>query len=190
MHPLFRGLPQREIEQLIAACERKTFEKDDLILGKMSGAKGLFCCLMGWRKYTLSTKDMTKCLKSYKRWNYRIFKLSSFLGVSKSEGKEELVAVRAAERCEVLVMPFSVLTRLWDDPNVHDYLLAQACIRLKDVYVSLAEQVKQARKFGDSTSFVVPVQDLMVRDVVTLPPTATVQEAAKKWRRLILVRSL
>ncbi|EMT46766.1 DUF294 nucleotidyltransferase-like domain-containing protein [Anoxybacillus flavithermus] len=181
MHPLFSGLPKEEIDRLIAICERKTFEKDDAILGKNERRKGLVLLLDGVAEVYVEHEGYDEVLEVVQKGGLIGFSsLADFLGVSKGEGKEELVAVRAAERCEVLIIPFSVLSRLWDDPNVHDYLLAQACVRLKDVYVSLAEQIKQARKFGDSTSFVVPVQDLMVRDVVTLPPTATVQEAAKK----------
>ncbi|MGG3843212.1 DUF294 nucleotidyltransferase-like domain-containing protein [Anoxybacillus kestanbolensis] len=181
MHPLFQGLPQSEIEQLIAECERKTFEQDEMILGKNEQRKGLVLLLDGVAEVYVEHEGYDEVLEVVQKGGIIGFSsLAHFLGVSKSDGKEELVAVRAAERCEVLVMPFSVLTRLWDDPNVHDYLLAQVCVRLKDVYVSLAEQIKQARKFGDATSFVVPVQDVMIRDVVTLPLTATVQEAAKK----------
>ncbi|WP_091703076.1 DUF294 nucleotidyltransferase-like domain-containing protein [Anoxybacillus pushchinoensis] len=181
MHPLFSGLPKEEIDRLIAICERKTFEKDDTILGKNERRKGLVLLLDGVAEVYVEHEGYDEVLEVVQKGGLIGFSsLADFLGVSKGGGKEELVAVRAAERCEVLIIPFSVLSRLWDDPNVHDYLLAQVCVRLKDVYVSLAEQIKQARKFGDSTSFVVPVQDLMVRDVVTLPPTATVQEAAKK----------
>lgn len=180
MHPLFSGVSKQEMEKLLAECEQKTFEKDDTILGKNERRKGLVLLLDGVAEVYVEHEGYDEVLEVVQKGGLIGFSsLADFLGASKG-GKEELVAVRAAERCDVLVIPFSVLARLWDDPNVHDYLLAQACVRLKDVYVSLAEQIKQARKFGDSSSFVVPVQDLMIRDVVTLPPTATVQEAAKK----------
>ena len=180
MHPLFSGVSKQEMGKLLAECEQKTFEKDEMILGKNERRKGLVLLLDGVAEVYVEHEGYDEVLEVVQKGGLIGFSsLADFLGASKG-GKEELVAVRAAERCDVLVIPFSVLARLWDDPNVHDYLLTQACVRLKDVYVSLAEQIKQARKFGDSSSFVVPVQDLMIRDVVTLPPTATVQEAAKK----------
>ena len=52
--------------------------------------------------------------------------LADFLVVSKKNQKpEHLVEVRAVEKTEVLLIPFSVITKRWDDTNLHDYVLTQ-----------------------------------------------------------------
>ncbi|WP_339170953.1 hypothetical protein [Anoxybacillus sp. FSL W8-1294] len=35
MHPLFSGVSKQEMEKLLAECEQKTFEKDEMILARL-----------------------------------------------------------------------------------------------------------------------------------------------------------
>lgn len=89
------------------------------------------------------------------------------------------VEVRAAEPVKVLFIPFETIAKRWDDPKVHDYLLSEIAIRIKDVYGSLAEQVKLARGLGEKEAFMTRVQDIMSTGVINVAPRAAVQDAAK-----------
>ncbi|HAQ07004.1 MAG TPA: signal transduction protein, partial [Bacillus bacterium] len=53
-------------------------------------------------------------------------------------------------------------------------------LRLKDVYGSLAEQVKLAKGIGEGETILTRVQDLMSENIVSVSPETTIQEAAQK----------
>lgn len=79
-----------------------------------------------------------------------------------------------------MLIPFTVLAKRWDDQDVHDYLLTQVAIRLKDVYGSLAEQVKLAKGMGEGETILARVQDLMSEKIVSVAPETSIQDAAQK----------
>ena len=108
--------------------------------------------------------------------------LADFLVVSKKNQKpEHLVEVRAVEKTEVLLIHFSVITKRWDDTNLHDYLLTQVSIRLKDIYVSLVEQVKLAWHIGVSgEAIVAKVQDIMSSPINSVTSKDSIKTVAKK----------
>jgi CBS domain-containing protein len=180
-HPFFRGLPAEEAMSLLEWCEQKMFSKNEVMLSANEKRKGLILLLDGVAEVYVEHGDYDEVLEVIQKGDLIGFSsLADFLGVSKQRGKDEMVSVRAVERSLVLIIPFSVIAQRWGDQHVHDYLLAQVAVRLKDVYSSLAEQIKQARRFGDTSSLVLRVQDLMAHNVIDSPPQATVQDIAKK----------
>lgn len=92
---------------------------------------------------------------------------------------ESMVEVKASSEVRAMFIPFEVVRKRWDDPAVHDYLLTQVVIRLKDVYASLAEQVKLATDHGENDPFIIRVQDVMSTEAAAVSPDASIQEAAK-----------
>jgi CBS domain-containing protein len=103
--------------------------------------------------------------------------LADFLGMT-DDKHEGMVEVRATTSAEALFIPFEVIAKRWDDTKVHDYMLTQVSIRLKDIYASLAEQVKLARNMGEVDALMLRVQDVMSHKVVSVSREATVQDAA------------
>ncbi|MGI8385735.1 DUF294 nucleotidyltransferase-like domain-containing protein [Robertmurraya sp. P23] len=181
-HPFFQGVDVRTALSLIELCELRMYEKQETMLKKEAQRDGLLLILSGIAEVYIKNEHGTQeeVLEIVQKGELIGFSsLADFLGVSKP-GKEAAtqVEVRAVESCKALYIPFTVITKRWDDPNVHDYLLAQVSVRLKDIYASLAEQVQLARDFGERDAFMLRVQDLMTEQVVSVSPTTTVQEAA------------
>lgn len=181
-HPFFQGVDVRTALSLIELCELRVYEKHELMLKKETQRDGLLLILSGMAEVYIKNEYGTQeeVLEIVQKGELIGFSsLADFLGVSKP-GKEAAtrVEVRAVEPCKALYIPFTVIAKRWDDPNVHDYLLAQVSVRLKDIYASLAEQVQLARDFGERDAFMLRVQDLMTEQVVSVSPTTTVQEAA------------
>jgi CBS domain-containing protein len=183
-HPFFRGLEQLKAIELLEKCEQKSYGKNEMILSAHKKREGLLLLLKGVAEVYVEHNDHYEVLEVIQKGELVGFSsLADFLGVSRqhSEQKsEEMVSVRAIEQVTALYIPFSVILERWDDQNVHDYLLTQVALRLKDIYSSFAEQMKLARRFGDSSSFVLRIQDVMTPSVINVNPDATVQEAAKK----------
>jgi len=181
-HPFFQGVDVRMALSLIELCELRMYEKQETMLKKEAPRDGLLLILSGIAEVFIKNEQGTQeeVLEVVQKGELiGISSLADFLGVSKP-GKEAAtqVEVRAVEPCKALYIPFTVIAKRWDDPNVHDYLLAQVSVRLKDIYASLAEQVQLARDFGERDAFMLRVQDLMTDRVVSVSPTTKVQEAA------------
>lgn len=182
-HPFFRGVDYDTALSLIQLCQLRIFEKNETMLQKDKRRKGLLLMLEGISEVLVrnESNDRDEVLEVVQKGEMIGFSsLADFLGVSKPVKSEVMVEVRAVEQVRALFIPFEVITLRWEDPHVHDYLLTQVAIRLKDIYASLAEQVKQARDFGEKDAFMLRVQDVMTEDVVAVTPETTVQEAAKK----------
>jgi CBS domain-containing protein len=79
-----------------------------------------------------------------------------------------------------LLIPFEIILKRWEDPNVRDYLLAQMAVRLKDVYTSLAQQIKLSKAFFEKGAILTRVQDVMSEPVATVCARETIMEAARK----------
>ncbi|MFC0475811.1 DUF294 nucleotidyltransferase-like domain-containing protein [Robertmurraya beringensis] len=181
-HPFFQGVDVRMALSLIELCELRMYEKHETMLKKEAPRDGLLLILSGIAEVFIKNEQGTQeeVLEVVQKGELiGISSLADFLGVSKP-GKEAAtqVEVRAVEPCKALYIPFTVIAKRWDDPNVHDYLLAQVSVRLKDIYASLAEQVQLVRDFGERDAFMLRVQDLMTDRVVGVSPTTKVQEAA------------
>jgi CBS domain-containing protein len=181
-HPLFQGVEERTALSLVEECEELTYSKREIMLQAETPRQGLLLVLEGIAEvFVRNGSGHEEVLEVIHKGEIVGFSsLAEFLGFSKPEKSQSTVEVRAVEEVQALLIPFSVLSKRWDDQDVHDYLLTQVSLRLKDVYGSLAEQVKMARGVGEGETILARVQDLMTEKVVFVSPEATIQEAALK----------
>lgn len=182
LHPFFHGVESDTALSLLSLCEVRRYGKNDIILKKDKPREGLLLILEGLSEVLVKNEHngREEVLEVVQAGELIVFSsLADFLGVSKQIDTESMVEVKAASEVRAMFIPFEVLRKRWDDPAVHDYLLAQVAIRLKDVYASLAEQVKRATDYGESDVFMIRVQDVMSSEAAAVSPAATVQEAAK-----------
>jgi CBS domain-containing protein len=181
-HPFFRGVDPDSALSLLSLCEIRHYEKNEMMLKKDKPREGLLLMIEGLSEVFVGndSNDREEVLEVIQKGEMIGFsRLADFLGVSKQINSEVMVQVKAVSTVKALYIPFEVVTKRWDDPSVHDYLLTQVAIRLKDIYTSLAEQVKLARDHGENDAIKIRVQDIMSEEVVTVTPVTTVQETAR-----------
>lgn len=178
-HPLFQGVDERTALSLVEECDALAFTKREMMLQADTPRQGLLLILQGsaevFVRNAASEEEVLECIQKGEIVGFS--SLADFLGLAKKS--QTTVEVRAAEDVQTLLIPFTVLEKRWDDQNVHDYLLTQVAIRLKDVYGSLAEQVKMAKGIGEGETILTRVQDLMSENVVSVTPATSIQETAK-----------
>lgn len=173
LHPLFQGLEQRAAFSLVQKCEQQVYKKQQIIESR----NGLLMILSGTAEVFVEEEVLEILQKG---------EIIGFSNLAEVVGKEfqvpeiqAMVQIRAMEDVEALFIPTEVVETRWKDPYVMEYLLAQVTVRLRDVYASLAEQVKLASDFGEKTPFMLRVQDIMVEKLVTVQPETTAQKIAK-----------
>ncbi|WP_258000457.1 DUF294 nucleotidyltransferase-like domain-containing protein [Bacillus sp. Marseille-P3661] len=182
IHPFFRGVPFYEMKKLVNQCVLKEYAPSELIYQANQERVGLILLVEGAAEVHISLEkdDHTESLEVIQKGELIGFpSLADFLGVSKSNLYEEMVRVKALEPSVGLLIPFAVIQQRWNDEGVRDYLLRQSAMRLKDIYTSLAEQVKISRQISESNHFIVRVQDVMGPAVMATSQT-TVQDVAVK----------
>ncbi|WP_159346433.1 DUF294 nucleotidyltransferase-like domain-containing protein [Cytobacillus firmus] len=187
-HPFFHGVESDTALSLLSMCEIRHYKKNDVILKKNKPREGLLLLLEGLSEVLVKNdqsgrEEVLEVVQTGELIGFS--SLADFLGVSK-QSSAELVEVKASSEVRALFIPFEVVRKRWDDPAVHDYLLTQVAVRLKDVYTSLAEQVKLATDYGENDAFMIRVQDVMSSEAAAVSPAATIQEAA----RLMLKRKI
>lgn len=174
-HPLFQGV---DTLSLVEECELRSYAKSEMLLQADTPRQGLLLVLQGiaevFVKNGSGDEEVLEVIQQDEIIG--LSSLAEFLGFSVPE--KHTVEVRAVENVSALLIPFAVLEKRWHDQHVHDYLLAQIAIRLRDVYGSLAEQMEQAKGVGET--ILARVQDLMSTDLVSVTPETTIQEAARK----------
>jgi CBS domain-containing protein len=180
-HPLFQGVDESTALSLVEECEALTFQKQEMMLQAETPRQGLLLILQGIAEvFVKSAAGQDEVLEVIRKGEIVGFSsLADFLGFTKSEKAQPTVEVRAVQEVQALLIPFTVLAKRWDDQDVHDYLLSQVAIRLKDVYGSLAEQVKLAKGMGEGETILTRVQDLMSEKMVRVAPETSIQEAAQ-----------
>ncbi|WNF22783.1 DUF294 nucleotidyltransferase-like domain-containing protein [Mesobacillus jeotgali] len=181
-HPLFQGVDERTALSLVEECEALTFGKSEMMLKADTPRQGLLLILQGNAEvFVKNAAGQEEVLEVIKKGEIVGFSsLAKFLGFTSADKMQANVEVRAVDGVQALLIPFSVLAKRWDDQDVHDYLLSQVSIRLKDVYGSLAEQVKMAKGIGEGETILARVQDLMSDKVASVTPDTNIQEAAQK----------
>lgn len=187
-HPFFHGVESDMALSLLSICEVRHYKKNDVILKKNKPREGLLLLLEGLSEVFVKNdhsgrEEVLEVVQTGELIGFS--SLADFLGVSK-QTSVELVEVKASSEVTAMFIPFEVVRKRWDDPAVHDYLLTQVAVRLKDVYTSLAEQVKLATDYGENDAFMIRVQDVMSSEAAAVSPAATIQEAA----RLMLKRKI
>jgi CBS domain-containing protein len=177
-HPLFQGLEQSTALSLVSECEVKTYARNEIMLESEAPRQGLMLLLKGIAEVTVEGSEVLEVVQKGEMIGFS--SLADFLGLAPSHEKHpHTVEVRAVEDVDALLIPFSVISKRWGDQEIHDYLLGQVSVRLKDVYGSLAEQVKLARRFGENDTLILRVQDLMATSLASVSPDTAVQEAAR-----------
>ncbi|MGM9924988.1 MAG: DUF294 nucleotidyltransferase-like domain-containing protein [Bacillus sp. (in: firmicutes)] len=182
-HPFFQGADPVDISPLLEMCEEREYKAGDGILYASQQRRGLFLVIEGIAEvYVKDEKyNRVEVLEIIRKGEMIGFSsLADFLGAAEQEEAkaEELVEVRAVETVYALYIPFEAVMKRWTDPVVHDYFLTQVAIRLRDVYRSLAEQVKLSRGFGESEALVLRVQDMMSHSIISCTPETEAGEAA------------
>ncbi|MGA9224777.1 MAG: DUF294 nucleotidyltransferase-like domain-containing protein, partial [Mesobacillus sp.] len=181
-HPLFQGVEESTALSLVEECEALIFQKREIMLQADTPRQGLLLVLQGIAEvFVKNAAGQDEVLEVIQKGEIVGFSsLANFLGLEKADKPQATVEVRAVEDVHALLIPYAVLAKRWSDQNVHDYLLTQVSIRLKDVYGSLAEQVKLAKGMAEGETILTRVQDLMSEKVVSVAPETTIQEAARK----------
>lgn len=181
-HPLFQGVEERTALSLVEECEALTYGKSEMMLKADTPRQGLLLILQGNAEvFVKNAAGQDEVLEVIKKGEIVGFSsLAEFLGFSSADKTQANVEVRTVDEVQALLIPFSVLAKRWGDQDVHDYLLSQVSIRLKDVYGSLAEQVKMAKGIGEGETILARVQDLMSDQVASVTPDTSIQEAAQR----------
>ncbi|MCM3123791.1 MULTISPECIES: DUF294 nucleotidyltransferase-like domain-containing protein [unclassified Mesobacillus] len=181
-HPLFQGLDERTALSLVEECGAFSFGKREMMLQADTPRQGLLLILQGIAEvFVKNAAGQEEILEVIQKGEIVGFSsLAEFLGFTMADKSQTNVEVRAVDDVRALLIPFSVLAKRWDDQDVHDYLLTQVSIRLKDVYGSLAEQVKMARGIGEGETILARVQDMMSESIVSVSPETSIKDTALK----------
>ncbi|MEH7443427.1 DUF294 nucleotidyltransferase-like domain-containing protein [Bacillus sp. JJ1122] len=181
-HPLFQGVEESTALSLVEECEALTFQKKEIMLQADTPRQGLLLVLQGIAEvFVKNAAGQDEVLEVIQKGEIVGFSsLANFLGFEKADKNQATVEVRAVEDVQALLIPYAVLAKRWSDQKVHDYLLTQVSIRLKDVYGSLAEQVKLAKGMGEGETILTRVHDIMSEKVVAVAPETSIREAARK----------
>lgn len=181
-HPLFVGTTEEQFSKLMESCELKFYKKTEKVLYAKSHREGLLLVLTGVAEvYIGGENDRREILEVLQQSEMIGFSsLAQFLGEPDDVIRSLTVEVEASEDLYCLKIPYSVVEKRWADAGVRDFFLKKVAIRLRDIYSSLAEQVKLAADWGESEPFVRRVQDLMTEPVITIGQHETAQDAARK----------
>ncbi|SDO10747.1 DUF294 nucleotidyltransferase-like domain-containing protein [Alkalicoccus daliensis] len=181
-HPMFSGLSRAETDELLNACEWSTFKAGEKILYAKSTREGLLLILEGVAEVCVDAgkKENQEVLEVLEPGEMVGFSsLADFLGEPNPHEENYTVEVRAIEETVCLRIPYEVLEARWNDESVRDYVMRQVATRLREIYASLAEQVKLATQWGESEPFIRRVQDLMSQPALCKTEDTPVQELAE-----------
>lgn len=179
---MFSGVDADKAEELLNICEWSTYHKGEKILYAKSAREGLLLILEGVAEVYVDThnKESQEVLEVLEAGEMIGFSsLADFLGEPNPHEESHTVEVRAAEEVACLRIPYEVLEARWHDESVRDYVMRQVATRLREIYASLAEQVKLAHQWGESDPFIRRVQDLMNSPPLTKTENTPVQELAQ-----------
>lgn len=180
-HPLFSGTSKEQFLLLMEECELKFYRKAERVLYGKTHREGLLLILNGVAEVFIGENGRKEILEVLQQNEMIGFSgLASFLGELDDHPQSLTVQVEAVEDLYGLKIPYSVVEKRWEDEQVREFVLRKVAVRLRDIYSSLAEQVKLAGEWGESEPFVRRVQDLMSEPVITIAEHETVQSAAQK----------
>ncbi|MEB1809700.1 MAG: DUF294 nucleotidyltransferase-like domain-containing protein [Bacillaceae bacterium] len=183
-HPLFQGVLDSEFTNLMEKCTLKHYNKAEKVLYSKTPREGLLLILTGMAEVYVQGDDglfQQEVLEVLQTGDMIGFSsLADFLGEPNPHVAKYTVEVRAVEDSYCLKIPYSVVEARWDDETVRDFVLRQVAVRLRDIYGSLAEQVKLANQWGESDPFIRRIQDLMNEPVVSVVKDESIQVVAKK----------
>jgi CBS domain-containing protein len=181
-HPFFLGVEPVLAASLLSLCEVRQFGKNEIMLKKDKPREGLLLMLEGLSEVFVRNENngIEEVLEVVQKGELIGFSsLADFLGMSRAVKDEVMVEVKAVSAVKVLYIPFEVIAKRWDDLTVRDYLLAQIAVRLKDIYSSLAEQIKLARDYGEKDAFMIRVNEIMSLNIAAVTTETTIQDTAQ-----------
>lgn len=180
--PLFSGTPDEQFIELMTDCELKFYRKAEKVLYAKTHREGLLLILTGVAEVFIGRENDRREILEILTNNEIVgfSSLAHFLGEPDDHTRTLTVEVEAVENLYCLKIPYSVVEKRWKDEQVRQFVLRKVAVRLRDIYSSLAEQVKLAGEWGESEPFVRRVQDLMSEPVITISRHETVQTAAEK----------
>jgi CBS domain-containing protein len=181
-HPFFLGVEPVVAASLLSLCEVRQFGKNEIMLKKDKPREGLLLMLEGLSEVFVRNENngIEEVLEVVQKGELiGISSLADFLGMSRAVKDEVMVEVKAVSAVKVLYIPFEVIAKRWDDLTVRDYLLAQIAVRLKDIYSSLAEQIKLARDYGEKDAFMIRVNEIMSLNIAAVTTETTIQDTAQ-----------
>ncbi|CAM3982323.1 DUF294 nucleotidyltransferase-like domain-containing protein [Alkalicoccus chagannorensis] len=182
-HPFFRSASPEEAASLFQTCTWHAYNKGEKILYAQSSREGLLLLVEGVAEVCVNTgpsrqEEVLEVLEAGDMLGFS--SLADFLGEPNDHESSHTVEVLASEHSVCLMIPYDVLERRWHDEDVRDYMMRQVSVRLREIYASLAEQVKLSRQWGESDAFIRRVQDLMSPVPVTMPEETSVQLLAAR----------
>ncbi|USK86014.1 DUF294 nucleotidyltransferase-like domain-containing protein [Peribacillus asahii] len=180
--PLFKGVSNETFLQLMDDCELQYYRKSEKIPYSKHPHEGLLLILKGSAEVLVEAEngrwEVLEVLQEGELFGFST--LAYFLGEPDEPVGQHEVEVEAVNHSYCLQIPYSVIRRRWEDEFVRDYMLRQVALRLREIYSSLAEQVKLAGEWGESEPFVRRAQDLMQAPAFTVDEDETVQNIARK----------
>ncbi|PSL45762.1 CBS domain-containing protein [Salsuginibacillus halophilus] len=181
-HPMFSGASAAEFRRLYDLCTLTHYKSNAKMLYAQAERDGLLLLLQGVAEVcvqvgeTSGGEEVLEVLESGEMIGFS--SLADFLGEPNMHETTHTVEVKAVKPVVCLHIPFEVLEARWVDDTVRAYMLRQVAVRLREIYASLAEQVKLANQWGESDAFIRRVQDLMNAPPVMCTEETPVQEAA------------
>lgn len=180
-HPLFAGLSSNDLDDLLARCEFKQYEKSVKSNYFREPEEGLLLILKGTTEVYIDSEDGTSVVLEVIQEGHIIgfSNLAYYFGdVQRPLEKHHLeMEVLGGSYC--LQIPFSVVKERLIDVEVRDFILRKMSNRLANVYSLLGEQVRLQDEWGESEPYVRRVRDFMNHPVISVREEAVVQNVAQ-----------
>lgn len=178
--PLFKGVSNESFIELLKTCELKHYNTSEIIAYSKKPQEGLLLIVKGAAEVFVETEagnlETLEMLHEGELFGFST--LADFLGEPEEAVDHHKIEVETVENSYCLHIPYSVIKKRWGDELVRDYILRKVALRLREIYSSLAEQVKLRGEWG-SEAFVIRAQDLMQSPAITVDEEESVQEIAK-----------
>ncbi|MFC0525619.1 DUF294 nucleotidyltransferase-like domain-containing protein [Pontibacillus salicampi] len=180
-HPLFEKVTISLFEEIYVLCEERLYSERSIIAETTKKRQGIFLLTEGTAEVCVTNDSCMEVIEIVEAGELLgLGSLYTFLQRDQTDELKSIIQVQAASEVVGLFIPYEVLTSLWQQERIKDYFLQQVVTRLKDVYVSLTEQVQLAQHFGDSEPFLRRVQDIMTTPFQSVQEGETIQQAAVK----------
>lgn len=183
-HPLFSSVSEEAFQEMMADCIIKEYKASERMLYSKSLREGLLLILAGMAEVCVALrrrKNEGEVLEVIEPGEMvGLSSLADFLGEPRREEYSHTVEVRAVDDVLCLHIPYPIIEKLWQYEHVRDYILRQVAVRLRDIYASLAEQVRLRNEWGDSAPFTARVQDMITTPPVKVSVNTPLSEVAHR----------
>lgn len=180
--PLFKSLANTAFLKMMDHCQLKLYQESEKVLYASKIYEGLLLIVTGGAEVFVEGEhgkwEVIEVLQAEELFGFST--IAYFLGEPHEPIDQHNIKVEAAEQSYCLHIPYDVIKERWQDEEVRDFFLRQVALRLRDMYSTLAEQVKLRGEWGESEPFVRRVEDLMQTPAFTVDEDELVQHVAKK----------